>query len=86
MTDRDREAMCNIAANVRRYREAVGLSMSALARQIGDYPGTIKRIEDGDNMPGAGLLLRIADALNVTPNELYAAVPASTRKKLARAS
>lgn len=68
----DKQALKRIAKNAKRYRLAKGLSMGQLARMIDDYPATIKRIEDEQNMPGIGLLTRIAEALDVTVNDLLA--------------
>lgn len=81
MTERDQEVLQTVSANVRRLREAAGLSMSALARLIDDYPGTIERVEAGKNMPGVGLLMRIAEGLGVTLNDMVQPVP-SPRKKI----
>lgn len=69
----DKQAMRRIAVNVKRLRTQKGLSMGQLARLIDDYPPAIKRIEDEQNMPGVGLLTRIAEALGVTVNDLLEA-------------
>lgn len=68
----DKQALKRIATNMRRLRAEHGLSLRALAREIDDYPTSVKRIEDGESMPGAGLLTRISEALGVTVNELLA--------------
>jgi len=52
-----------IAGNLRIYRG--DLSLSEVARRSSSYPTTIKEIEDGNRMPGVGLLSRIAVALDV---------------------
>lgn len=59
----DQQALRRISRNLRQFREEQGLSMSALARAIGGFPSAIQRIEDGNNMPGVGLLTRLAEAL-----------------------
>ncbi|HYG26638.1 MAG TPA: helix-turn-helix transcriptional regulator [Caulobacteraceae bacterium] len=79
----DDQALHNIATNLKRLRVEKGLSMAALAREINDYPATIKRIEDEACMPGAGLLTRIAEALGSTANDLLAEPPS---RKLSHAS
>lgn len=66
----DQQALRRIAANLRFYREEKGLSKSALARLINDYPATVERIEAQKNMPGVGLLTRLAEALEITVNDL----------------
>lgn len=85
MSDRDRELLENIAANVRRLREAAGLSMRGLAEKSGDFGSAVLNVERAQHMPGAGLLYRLATALGVTPNDLFKEVTSPARKKLARA-
>lgn len=60
----DEEALKLIAYNLKRLRGNV--SFAEVARRCGTYPTAIKRIEDGDNMPGVGLLTRIAVALGAS--------------------
>ena len=86
MGDRDRDVLHTIAVNVRRLRVEAGLSMSALARMIDDYPNAVERVEAEKNIPGAGLLARIAEALNVEPGDLFEPVKPQVKKKLANAS
>lgn len=57
-----------VAANVRKYRG--DRSYGEIARAAGTYPSSIKRIEDGLHMPGAGLLARLAVALDVKVTDL----------------
>jgi transcriptional regulator with XRE-family HTH domain len=66
----DKQALKVLAKNVQERRKAKGLSLRKLAQQIKDYPTSIKRIEDGKSMPGAGLLTRLADALDTSPDGL----------------
>ena len=82
----DQEALANIAEIVRQLRN--GKSYSQLARECTvdedrAYPATIERIEKGINMPGAGLLARLAEALGVTVDAL---ISPPSKKKLSRAS
>ena len=48
-----------------RARKAAGLSMSALAMQVGVSANAIKKYEHGDNMPTSTNLLALAKALDV---------------------
>ncbi len=48
-----------------RARKAAGLSMSALAKQVGVSANAIKKYEHGDNMPSSTNLLALAEALDV---------------------
>jgi len=48
-----------------RARKAAGLSMRALATQVGVSANAIKKYEHGENMPSSGKLLKMAKALGV---------------------
>ncbi|MEX0615311.1 MAG: XRE family transcriptional regulator [Methylophaga sp.] len=48
-----------------RARKAAGLSMQALATQVGISANAIKKYEHGENMPSSANLLKIARTLNV---------------------
>lgn len=48
-----------------RARKAAGLSMSALAEQVGVSANAIKKYEHGENMPSSSNLLKLAKALGV---------------------
>ena len=48
-----------------RARKAAGLSMSALAEQVGVSANAIKKYEHGDNMPSSSNLLKLSKALGV---------------------
>lgn len=64
----DAKALNNIATNVVRLRGK--RSQYWLAKEVGTYPANIARIELAEAMPGAGLLARIAKALDVTTDAL----------------
>lgn len=66
----DQQALSRIAQNMRRFRGT--RSLSDVARGAKTFPAAIKRIEDEENMPGVGLLTRIADALSVSVSDLLA--------------
>ena len=63
----DEEATILISHNLRRLRK--DLSLAEVARRANTYPTTIKQIEDGERMPGVGLLTRIAEAFEVEISE-----------------
>lgn len=74
----DAETKANIAANVKRLRGAK--SYSQVARDCCTptwkaYPATIEQIEKGQHMPGSGLLVRLAEALGCTTNDLVSPPP-----------
>ena len=61
---------------IRRYRQAAGLNQLALANQIGVPASTIFRLEKGEfGRPDPDKLARLADALGVEAEELYALAP-----------
>lgn len=64
----DEQAMANIAANVRRLRG--DRSRAWLARETETYPINITRIESAENLPGSGLLARLAEALGTSADAL----------------
>jgi len=84
----DDEALERIAANLTRLRG--GRSYHAIANLAHTFPASIKRIEDKLNMPGAGLLSRIAEALGVSVDTMYLpvmeAAGTTPKKKLSKAS
>ncbi|HLS97572.1 MAG: XRE family transcriptional regulator [Rhodocyclaceae bacterium] len=53
------------AERMHRARKAAGLSMDALAREVGVSANAIKKYEHGHAMPTSGNLLKLAKALNV---------------------
>lgn len=69
----DTEALANIGANVtalignRTYAE---IAKACCTADWTCYPATIEKIANAQNMPGAGLLARLAEALGVTTDEI----------------
>lgn len=59
-----------IGANIRRLREAEGLTQSALADATGCREKQISHWERGRNVPSLRYLLALASALSVTVEEL----------------
>lgn len=66
----DDQIRAAIARNVRRLREARGLSPSGLAAAVGCDRGRIGKIESAKIAPGAALLLRLARILDTTVEQL----------------
>lgn len=70
----------SLARVIRRHREAAGLSQSALAQAIGVPASTVMRLERADvAAPDPDKIERIAAALSIEPEELFAEYPASDR-------
>jgi transcriptional regulator with XRE-family HTH domain len=59
-----------VASRLRALREASGLSLRELARQIGEQPTNLSYWERSGNLPRADLIIPIAQALGVTPEEI----------------
>lgn len=58
------------ASRLRQLREAAGLTMRELARQIGEDHSNVRYWETSGNLPRADVLLPIANALGVTVEQL----------------
>ena len=57
-------------SNLRVLREAAGLSLRELARQIGEQPSNVSYWETSGHLPRSDVLLPIAKALGVSVEEL----------------
>lgn len=64
----------SIALEIRKAREARGLSFTDLSRLTGVSRTTLHDYESGRSKPGAKELLRLCEALEVTPNRLLLGV------------
>ena len=62
------------AANLRRLREAAGLSQEELAFRSAIHRTQISLLENGHRMPRMLTLVRLAGALDATPNDLIAGI------------
>lgn len=66
----DREVRDRIAKNVTDLLEMRGMSRRELARKTGDSVAAIARVAAGKHTAGAGMLVRVADALGVNVERL----------------
>ncbi|MFC4668167.1 helix-turn-helix transcriptional regulator [Seohaeicola nanhaiensis] len=57
--------------HLHRIRKARGMSQDELAHKVGVKQATISRIEKGVNNPSLDVAKRIAEALEVSPVELF---------------
>lgn len=62
-----RQDMKDFGANVRKYRETQGLSLDALSDLIDSDKSSVSKLENGDRTPKFDTVLKLADALQVTP-------------------
>jgi len=60
-----------LAENMKKYRKILKISQEKLAEKINTAPNYIAMIEVGKKFPSAGMLERIALALNVDTPELF---------------
>jgi transcriptional regulator with XRE-family HTH domain len=60
-----------LAENMKKYRKILGISQEKLAEKMDTAPNYIAMIEVGKKFPSAGMLERIALALNVDTPELF---------------
>ncbi len=71
-----RDTRLNIlASNIRAERVRKNLSQNKLAELIDVSENTIRKIEKGNQTPSAFIVYDIANALNVSLDDLYKAVP-----------
>lgn len=67
----------SLAETIRRHRERAGFSQQGLAKEIGVPASTIFRLERAEvEAPDPDKLERIATALEIEPEELFAKYPA----------
>lgn len=56
---------------VRHHRKLAGLTQAQLAERVDRQPGAIQNIESGKAGPTFETIVRLADALQVDPRELF---------------
>ena len=67
MTSYKKKAKDIISKNLKKYREASGITQVALSIKIQKSSEYISRIERGVYLPGMEVLYEIADTLNIDP-------------------
>jgi len=70
----DHEIAVEFGRQLRRYREAAGLSQEHLAHEAGLSWSTVSQVERGERAVRLTTLLRLARALGVTGSELIASL------------
>jgi transcriptional regulator with XRE-family HTH domain len=75
----DDQTLRNIADNLRRLLAIHKLSQNGLARDIGESPTRINQYAQGNKMPGAGVLSRIAERFSVSTDEIIGLPPRAPR-------
>ena len=59
-----------IGENIYKYRKAFGLTQKQLSDMVGKSEITISRFENGTKIPSVNTLTLLADALNITVDDL----------------
>jgi len=60
-----------LAKNIKKFRNILGVSQIEFAEKVGCSPTLIGKIETMKRFPSADTIDRIADALKVTPADLF---------------
>ena len=76
-TAEDETMRRRIGDQVRVLRQRQHISQAELARRIGMRPGPMNNIEQGRHVPSGRVLIRLADALGVSVDELLGRPPAT---------
>ena len=63
----------NLGARLRNVRLATGMSLREVARQLGVSPSFVSQLENGKSQPSVATLYSLAQLLNVSIDELFAA-------------
>lgn len=71
------EAMFDIGAEIKRRREALGISQNQLAKRSGCAQSTLSAIENTTKKPSSETLAGIAEALGCTVAELMGETPSA---------
>jgi transcriptional regulator with XRE-family HTH domain len=66
-----RDIDAHVGAQMRKRREALGISQARLGRQLGLTFSQIQKYEKGTNRIGAGRLFQIASFLGVAPSYFF---------------
>lgn len=74
MPTRSKPPRVIFAANVKRLREARGLTMEQAAWSVGMHHTAWGRIESGERKPTLETVFKLARALEVPPAELFAGI------------
>ena len=59
-----------LGPRIKEYRTKRGMSVIKLANEVGILPNYISQLENGDKIPSLDTFIRIANALDVTADEL----------------
>jgi transcriptional regulator with XRE-family HTH domain len=72
----------NIARNLKRLRKERGYTQGELAKKINAHMGHISRIETGKYNPSVDILIKLAEALEVTLDSMVGQNPDATNEEI----
>lgn len=73
----DQAIAARFGVQLRRAREAAGLTQEALAESAGLHATFISNLERGYSAPTLGTIVRLAEGLNLDPGELVRGIRAT---------
>ena len=76
----DSEAKTNIATNVKRRMDELGMSQAQLARATGENEVRISSVVRAVHLPSGGFLARLAEALRTSIDDLLDTPPRKSRR------
>lgn len=77
------EAKLNLAAGVRQWREASGLTQEQVALRLGSSQSRIAKLEAGERSVSTDLLLRALFALGASPRDIARLLAPRPRRRAA---
>ena len=65
------DVTANIAKQIKRNRERIGLNKKELGKAVGVAPSTVSGWENGEYAPSADTLVKLCDLFEITLDEIY---------------
>ncbi|MHA6192896.1 helix-turn-helix domain-containing protein [Pseudomonas wadenswilerensis] len=78
--------LMNIGAAIRKVRLEKGLTLEAVALEVGTYAGNLSKIERSQQLPSLELLHRLSRALGTKTSELYTVAESESEESEERTS
>jgi len=67
-------------ADLRAVRKSRGMTLQQLADKVGGHPGNLSRLERGQEFPRPAKARRLAAALSLSVEQVYAAITTASAK------
>ena len=75
------EAVDDLGSRLKDVRLRSGMSLREVSRQLGVSPSFVSQMENGKSLPSVATLYAVAQLLNVSIDELFGNVPASSKQQ-----